>query len=1211
MLKRFWTTVFFLSLPIFCWGQSADEQFNFAKSLYRDGMYSIAVEQFKQFAELYPTSVHADEAQFLAAECYYAGADWKSAVQWYRTFLAGYPTSRLVAQAWFKLGECDFHRRYYEDAIESFGQVRKRYPTSEEAPLSLQRIGQCYDALNQPHQALETYQRFLDEYPKHDDNPRIRLTIGEIYLNLEDWEKANETFQAIIDRHSHHQEIAEKARLQLARVLHRQQKLEQAGAAYQHVVANYPASVYADDAQLGLGLVLAEQGHYTESINELTKVITLFAQSDLKDDAIYHMAEAWRLKGNHFEARKNYEDLIRNYPRSEFLASAQYGLALALSAEGKVYAAIENFEKLVKSFPNTDFARAAQLQIARTYTDKGQHLNGVKAYRQYIAANPGLPTGEQLDIMFEVARILDQDVQHYDMAVSAYQDIVIAFPDHPQAARAMFAAGLNYENLENFAAARREYERLMERYPKSPYYLQAQNRIEFIDDFLLKEYDPALEKLAAGLEKVIANRATGKDLFDLAAVFYKQLRLFDTSIRLLEEFVRQHPNGAETLSAQMMIADSYDKIARRALDKDDFYQSGFNFSKARGVYQEIVSRFGDSPEVTAAAAQILRYDLREMSERTPVPYDQMIFQCQQFLQRYPATPQEPEVLFRLGSLMLTKLQRMGGDSYPAEQTLRRLTTDFGNSEYVPEATLLLGRLTEMQQNYVQADAFYSQVIDFYSRDPVMPEALYARGLLNQKQARWLGAIQDFERLVADYGFHQRFAESLLHIGECYTHIKNYPEAIRTYSTLLLSDTDASIKADAAFLIGQTLNQAKRHTESTEALQQFLQDYPASPRLEQAYLLIAENHLALGDADSAVKVYQKLDEEQPALSVKLKIADLQFDTERYDKAYASYQALLTPQMDAEIEFRIQFQSLRCLYRQNKIQTADKDAKKFKKDYKDRPNEMATILIEEANYFLRQKQFDRARENFDLVMREYPQTDSYAEAHYGLGMYYFSSSDYASSIPVFEQITRNYPGTELSQRAYFRLGTALFNEQQFETAATAYARLLDTDDDLKFPEAHYNYALALEKATRWSDAANAYRRFTEKLGQHELAGRAFFKIGYCLFEDGQYREAIDALRFSLDKVEGDDKAEAQYWLGESLFNIGDFQSAAIEFLKVPYLYPNAMDGMWGLTADFKAALAHEKMGEYVEATRLYRKIIDRQGSDSQWGRAARERLDQLGE
>jgi branched-chain amino acid transport system substrate-binding protein len=88
--------------------------------------------------------------------------------------------------------------------------------------------------------------------------------------------------------------------------------------------------------------------------------------------------------------------------------------------------------------------------------------------------NLSLELLEQADGQFKVKK--------YDEAIRSYNELIIKFPDTPEAARAMMNNGLIYKELKKFSEARPFFERLVARYPRSR--LADDARIEILNSYL-------------------------------------------------------------------------------------------------------------------------------------------------------------------------------------------------------------------------------------------------------------------------------------------------------------------------------------------------------------------------------------------------------------------------------------------------------------------------------------------------------------------------------------------------------------------------------------------------------------------------------------------------------------------------------------------------------------------------------------------------------
>ena len=61
------------------------------------------------------------------------------------------------------------------------------------------------------------------------------------------------------------------------------------------------------------------------------------------------------------------------------------------------------------------------------------------------------------------------------------------------------------------------------------------------------------------------------------------------------------------------------------------------------------------------------------------------------------------------------------------------------------------------------------------------------------------------------------------------------------------------------------------------------------------------------------------------------------------------------------------------------------------------------------------------------------------------------------------------------------------------------------------------------------------------------------------------------------------------------------------KIPFLYKD--NGMWGNTAELEAAALYEKVGDTMNARKLYEKIIRADGTDGKFGKLASTRLKEI--
>jgi tetratricopeptide (TPR) repeat protein len=117
-----------------------------------------------------------------------------------------------------------------------------------------------------------------------------------------------------------------------------------------------------------------------------------------------------------------------------------------------------------------------------------------------------------------------------------------------------------------------------------------------------------------------------------------------------------------------------------------------------------------------------------------------------------------------------------------------------------------------------------------------------------------------------------------------------------------------------------------------------------------------------------------------------------------------------------------------------------------------------------------------------------------------------------------------------------------------------------------------------------------------------GVLYQKLGY-------YDQSILQLQSLIEAGNADIESELRYYIGEAYFYKGEFQQAVLEFLKVPYLVAKRGKIDWISTSYYMAGQSYEKMSKYDQAITMYKQIIDRKDTDTQFKTAAKKEIDRV--
>ncbi len=200
-------------------------------------------------------------------------------------------------------------------------------------------------------------------------------------------------------------------------------------------------------------------------------------------------------------------------------------------------------------------------------------------------------------------------------------------------------------------------------------------------------------------------------------------------------------------------------------------------------------------------------------------------------------------------------------------------------------------------------------------------------------------------------------------------------------------------------------------------------------------------------------------------------------------------------------------------------------------------------------------------------------------------------------------------KLINQANMKLGTLNFSREKYQQSLKYYFDVIENDESGELAlDAATNFAYVCKTIEEWQKAVAAYEIILERWGDSGLEANTLFDIAFCHFRDKRFPDALEMFRKALPILSDRElAAEAQYWIGESLYNMADYDKAIAEFLKVSYNYGDLVH--WAATAELKAGEAYTKDEQTDKAIRIYERIISKYGEISQWGKEAQFRISSL--
>ena len=398
-----------------------DAAFNAVKLIYDEQTsYDDAIETIEQFLKDYPESIHTDYVHDLLIKAFTSTNDYQAAVdklsslknmtlpqqQVYQKlsyYLAAehfvnkryeesiswfdktiqYPINNtLFSLAYYWKGEAYYHLEDYTNAIQSFDlfNVKDGSFLLEEYKQSQYSLAYAYYQSKRYKDAILWFRKFVKSSNDEDKLTDAYLRLGDAYYMSNDYARAQEFYALAEESGSFDMDYSIFQQIQCFDLTNQRDKKR---TALIQLIANYPQSLYNDDAMLNLSSMYLNEDRQEESVALLS-------------------------------------DLIKKHPQSVLVKTALLKLGLNFYKESISDSAVYYFKTVIEKYPNTKESKEALIAYKNVSIESGD----VKSYFDYVGqlSNVSVDIASKDSISYEASEnlYLKQDYEKASQAFSNY-----------------------------------------------------------------------------------------------------------------------------------------------------------------------------------------------------------------------------------------------------------------------------------------------------------------------------------------------------------------------------------------------------------------------------------------------------------------------------------------------------------------------------------------------------------------------------------------------------------------------------------------------------------------------------------------------------------------------------------------------------------------------------------------------------------------------
>lgn len=391
-----------------------------------------------------------------------------------------------------------------------------------------------------------------------------------------------------------------------------------------------------------------------------------------------------------------------------------------------------------------------------------------------------------------------------------------------------------------------------------------------------------------------------------------------------------------------------------------------------------------------------------------------------------------------------------------------------------------------------------------------------------------------------------------------------------------------------WLVGERAYADKLYAVSRRALERFVTQFPADPRLPAAILMLGKVRLALGDLPAALEAFRRAQTLSPPpgepLEVRFWEAEALFRLKRYPEARVAYDDVVRQNaaspFAADAVYGLAWSELESK-RPEPAVAAFRDFLSAWPEHTLVP--AATLHV--ARALIELKRTGEALPLLAGFTAKYPSAPQRADAQYLLGWLKATTGDARGGLADLRAFVAAYPSHDQAPAARKLIAQTLARHGDREELLDSYKALMEQEPAT--PEGLYEAAGIAVRLARRPDQDAAWKKLRTQFPEHALTRRLALDLAAAAFKQKSWKDAAAFAQVAAESNEISLKSEGWLLTGESELKLKRFGPAAKAFEAVGAIPDVEADVRFRALAGL--GLAREEQKEWKAALAAYDAVV----------------------
>lgn len=713
-----------------------------------------------------------------------------------------------------------------------------------------------------------------------------------------------------------------------------------------------------DKLMSALAAEIARGGDTKAINNELGRVQGQYASvqdsPDLMITAYFRIAEIFfKLK------RYDESNIIARHIMKFTKGTPQYQQAFFMVING--FIAQKNADAAASEYEDFKAMAGADVPAAeRTALSIGQlyfvNNNIATALQYFIESVEAFPNGKGAEDAIYMKAACEFNLNMPESLSESIEMYMEKFPKGQFTPNLLYFKAVNLAGISQWNEALKTIDELLSLYPKGSESFEAIDEAFYQKGIYLtqlKKHKEAIQLFEDFQKRFKESRLMPFALYQMSVAYYDSGQI-DKSVAILEKIARDFPKLDIAPQALFRIGVMY-------YEKNEF-------ERMVQAFERVPSEFPNSPLATDACFFIGWVSKEKLND-----FETAIRYLWQALESAPHHERAPEILFLIAQANSEKAQRMGQPTVLPDEQRAVYKQSLLDSADACEALLKNYPLSEQSISAIPgiADAIYSllrfrmmtagEAADYFAsavarhKDSpgLQAQLLFSQGMFLMKNAEKDKALAVFKQALATDPDVRLSAQMLLDYADASKEASALPEAKAIYDRVMAEySTDPYAVAPATYGLADILFLEGKDAEAEQEFMKVLKEFPWFEKGKQGKVKLAQIRERRKDYEAAERMYVEVASQERApearIGATLGVIRCQLVlAEQYEKQGKKAQAL------------------------EKFTAADGSASKIIIMFEAYPAFVSEALWHKGRIFEMQKNFDKAREQYDRLVKDYAQ------------------------------------------------------------------------------------------------------------------------------------------------------------------------------------------------------------------------------------------------